>query len=181
MRLPLQIMDLGCQIMCILLRIGFVCCFWLLLSRSKTVQMLMFLTLVIRATVEGGGGLHYELILKKLVCIGADGASILQGCHNGVTTQVIANIVPYARALHYFGYKTDLALKALFELAIFAAIEHVVATTHAYFWKSPKWFAEFSQLGKLTETLGLKMLRNVPTQWVSLIDPLKRVISNIKF
>lgn len=73
-----------------------------------------------------------------------------------------------------------MAFKALSSLGIFGDIENLLGVTHAYFCKSPKRFVEFKQLAELTNTKGLKMLRNVQTRWVSLIEPLRRLLSEYR-
>jgi len=51
---------------------------------------------------------------------------------------------------------------------------------YAYFNASPKRHLEFQKLADLMETEGLKMLRNVKTRWISLLDPLRRVLGEYK-
>ena len=42
---------------------------------------------------------------------------------------------------------------------------------------SPKWHLEFVNLTDMMETHGLKMLCNVKTRWISLLESLKKVLS----
>ena len=35
-------------------------------------------------------------------------------------------------------------------------------------------------MAEITETKGLKLLRNVETRWVSLIDPMRRILSEYR-
>lgn len=42
---------------------------------------------------------------------------------------------------------------------------------------SPKWHLEFLNLTNMMETHGLKMLCNVKTRWISLLESLKKVLS----
>jgi len=70
-----------------------------------------------------------------------------------------------------------LAFKALESLQIFGSIDKVLCVTHAYFNKSPKRLTRFRALAKLTQTKGLKMLKRVETRWVSLIEPLRCLLS----
>jgi hypothetical protein len=78
-------------------------------------------------------------------------------------------------------HRCNLAYKALSMMGIFKAIENVLNVTYAYFKQSPKRFAQFRQLAELTETKGLKMLRNVETRWVSLIEPLRWLLSEYRY
>lgn len=129
------------------------------------------LTSLIMEAVANGGGLDSEMIAKKLLSFGADGASALQGQRSGVTMQIKEKHAPFVMGVHCVAHRCNLAFKALSSLGIFGDIEKLLGVTHAYFCKSPKRFAEFKHLAELTETKGLKMLRNVQTRWVSLIEP----------
>jgi len=77
-------------------------------------------------------------------------------------------------------YHCNLAFKALSNLSIFAEIEKLLLVTHLYFSKSLKRLSEVRMLAELIETKGLKLLRNVQTRWVSLIEPLRRLLSEHK-
>ena len=55
-------------------------------------------------------------------------------------------------------------------------IEGLLKSSHAYFKHSPKRHLEFVKLAKLMETKGLKLLKNVKTRWVSLIEPLRCIL-----
>lgn len=138
------------------------------------------LTKLIMDSVASGGGLESESIARKVISFGADGAAALQGSRSGVTTQVKEKHAPFSIGVHCVAHRCNLAFKALSNLGIFSAIEKLLGVTHAYFCKSPKRLEEFRQLAELTETKGLKMLRNVQTRWVSLIEPLRRLLSEYR-
>lgn len=87
---------------------------------------------------------------------------------------------PNIIGVHCVAHRCNLAFKALSNLGIFVDIEKVLSVTYAYFCKSPKRYNEFKQLAELTETKGLKMLRNVQIRWVSLIKPLQRLLSKYR-
>jgi hypothetical protein len=138
------------------------------------------LTKLIVDSVIVGTGVDLETVAKKLLSFGADGASTLQGNRSGVTLQIQEKHASFMIGVHCVAHRCNLAFKALSSLGIFADIEKLLSVTHAYFGKSPKRFAEFQQLAELTETKGLKMLRNVKTRWVSLIEPLRRLLSEYR-
>lgn len=75
---------------------------------------------IIMAKVQGRRRLDLEFISKKMVCVGANGASTFQGCY---TSQVISNFSPHARAFHCFILLTNITLKALNELQLFVEVE----------------------------------------------------------
>jgi len=135
---------------------------------------------MIVGSIPSGGGLDVESIANKLISFGADGASTLQDSRSGVTLQIKEKHAPFLIGVHCVAHRCNLAFKALSDLQIFGDIEKLLSVTHAYFGKSPKRYSEFKQLVELTKTKGLKMLRNVQTRWVSLIEPLRRLLSEYK-
>lgn len=135
--------------------------------------------LIIESKISSAG-LDSETVAKKLLNFGADGASTLQGNRSGVTLQVREKFAPFTIDVHCIAHRCKLAFKALSSLGIFSDIEKLLSVTHAYFCKNPKRFSEFQQLAELTETKGLKMLKNVKTRWVSLIEPLRRLLSEYR-
>jgi len=130
--------------------------------------------------VSSGGGLDSKSIAQKLLRFGADGASTLQRVRGGVTMQMKEKYAPFMIGVHFVAHRCNLAFKVLSSLEIFAKIEKVMAVTHTYFSKSPKRFVEFKQLAELTKTKGLKMLRDVQTRWVNLIEPLHGLLSKYR-
>ena len=50
----------------------------------------------------------------------------------------------------------------------------------AYFKHSPKSHLEFVKLVDVMETKGLKLLTNMKTRWVSLIEPLRHIIQEYR-
>jgi hypothetical protein len=56
-------------------------------------------------------------------------------------------------------------------------LENLLQTLYAYFSKSLKRHLEFSKLAEIMETQGNKLLKNVKTWWISMLEPTKRVMS----
>ncbi len=48
---------------------------------------------------------------------------------------------------------------------------------YGYFNHSPKRHLEFQRLAQTLETKGNKILKNVKTRWMSMLDPLKRIMA----
>jgi hypothetical protein len=150
------------------------------LQRVTTAANSNNITTLIMDSVMSSGGLDRPMLARKLLCFGADGAATLQGCHNGVTVQIQQNYAPFAMGMHCVAHRCNLAFKALSKHGVFVAIEKVLAAAHAYFSKSPKRYLEFKKLAELTETKGLKMLKSVETRWVSLIEPIRRLLAEYR-
>lgn len=59
-------------------------------------------------------------------------------------------------------------------------IEDLLQLTHLYFAHSPKWQSKFVKLADMMGTNDFHMLCNVKTRWISLVEPLKRVLSEYR-
>ena len=98
----------------------------------------------------------------------------------GVTQQIQSKYVPFALGVHCMAHRCNLAFKTLSQLDIMSRIEGLLKSSHAYFKHSPKRHLEFVKLVELMETKGLKLLKNVKIRWVSLIEPLRRILQEYK-
>ena len=87
---------------------------------------------------------------------------------------------PYLQAFYYFAHRTNLAFKPLNKLKPMDNTVKVLNSTYHYFHKSPRRFQEFVDLALEMKERGLKMLKNSKTRWVSLLDPLRRLISQYR-
>jgi hypothetical protein len=76
--------------------------------------------------------------------------------------------------------RCNLAFKLLFSLGIVSNIEDLLQSCHAYFAHSLKRHFVFTKLIYMMQTKGLKMLKNVKTQWISLLDPLWKILSKYR-
>jgi hypothetical protein len=56
-------------------------------------------------------------------------------------------------------------------------IENLIQNHHTYFFHSPKKHLELTRLTNMMETKGLKMFKNVKTQWISLLYLLWIILS----
>jgi hypothetical protein len=48
---------------------------------------------------------------------------------------------------------------------------------YAYFSHSPNFFQEYKSFASTIDNKGLKVLKNVTTRWLSLLAPMKRIMS----
>jgi len=135
------------------------------------------LTSLIISALSVKAALIAEAISTRLICFGVDGVATFQGHMSGVTKQIQSQHAPFVQGIHCMAYRFNLAFKMLSSLNIMAAIEDLLQTCHKYFASSPKKLVEFHCLAQGMDTKGLKLLKNVATRWVSLIDPLKRLLS----
>jgi hypothetical protein len=139
------------------------------------------LTDMISTSLSYHGGMDGEgSVAEKLICFGADGAVVFQGARSGVTSQLIKKHAPYLMGVHCMSHRMNLAVQALSNLPMVTKIENLLQSLHSYFTSSPKKHLEFTKLVEIVETSGLKMLPTVRTRWISMFEPLKRVLSEYK-
>jgi hypothetical protein len=82
--------------------------------------------------------------------------------------------------IHDMAHRTNLAVKPLSNLPMVQKIEKLLQGLYAYFNASPKKCNKYQKLAEVVETSGLKILQNVATRWISMHEPLKRVLSEYK-
>jgi hypothetical protein len=138
------------------------------------------ITKVIVNDVVRDGGLAVQDIRERLVCFGSDGASVLQGKRNGVTVQIQGMHAPYCQGMHCVAHRIDLVVEVLSELSMISSIEKLLKKLHSYFSKSPKRHLELEKLAELLHLKGRKILNNIKTRWISMLSPLKRVLSEYR-
>jgi hypothetical protein len=135
---------------------------------------------MITSSLEFHGGLSERQIAEKLVCFGANGVSTFQGSRNGVTVQLQKSKAPYLFGVHYMAHRTNLVVEQLSNLLVVIKIESLCKNIHSYFSHSPKRHLEFTKLAEIVETEGLKILNNVKTRWISLLEPLIHILGEYK-
>ena len=57
------------------------------------------------------GGMDNSMIAKKLVCVGADGASVMQGKRNELCARRQLSASAYMLSIHCMDHRTNLAFK----------------------------------------------------------------------
>jgi hypothetical protein len=123
-----------------------------------------------------GGGLSTEELSKKHLCFGVDGVNVFQGGKIGVTKQIKDSWAPFSTSVHYVAHYINLAGQSLGYLTFIAKIERYMLNTYGYFNHSPKRHLQFQKLAQTLETKGNKILKNVKTKWMSMLDPLKKIM-----
>jgi hypothetical protein len=135
---------------------------------------------VLLQALERGGGIDAGDAARKLLCFGADGVTVFQGTRTGVTVQLQQKVAPFSIGVHCAVHRVNLAAKTLLALRVFQNAEKLMAKTHAFFNHSPKRLMEFQKLAEIIETKGLRPLKNVATRWVSLLEPLRRLLGKYR-
>jgi hypothetical protein len=134
------------------------------------------LTIVMMEALQKGG-LNPTFVFQKLFCFEVNGVSTFQGTKTGVIKQINTNYAPFSIGVHYMVHRCNLTFKTLSTLGIVSSIKDLLQSCHAYFAHSPKRHLEFTKLISMMEIKWFKMLKNVETCWISLMDPLKRIIA----
>ena len=94
-------------------------------------------SIALRESIEGmvlhHSGLEHLEVAKRLICFGADGASIVQGSRNGVTVQMKEHVGPFMFGIHCMAHRTNLAIEPLSNLPIVGKIESLYQAMFFYF------------------------------------------------
>jgi hypothetical protein len=115
-------------------------------------------------------------LAKPLLCFGTDGVSTFQGPKTRVTHHIQSKYAPFALGVHCMAHRCNLAFKTLSQLDIMSRIKGLLKSSHAYLKHSPKKHLKLVKFADVMATKGLKLLKNVKTRWVSLIEPLRHII-----
>ena len=120
------------------------------------------------------GGMDDSMITKKLVCVGADGASVMQGQRNDLCARLQHLVAPYMLSIHCMAHRMNLAFKIVRKFPSVSNVKYLVRDVHAYFCRSPKRFLEFQNCAEGV-TDGKKLLKYVDTRWISLKGSAQRL------
>ena len=136
-----------------------------------------YIAKVIVNVVVRDGGMSAKEMHDKFVCFGSDGTSMLQGKKNGILVQIQGQHALHCQGMYCIAHRTDLAMEVLSEFEMILTIEKLLKKLYSYFNKSLKRHLELEKLSKLLQSKGRK---NIKTQWISMLSPLKRVLSKCR-
>jgi hypothetical protein len=77
-------------------------------------------------------------------------------------------------------HRTNLVVQTLSSLLLVIYLEHLLQTLHNYFAHSLKTHLEFTKLVEMLETKGNKILWNMKTRWISMLNLAKRLKAKYK-
>ena len=89
-------------------------------------------------TLKEIGGMDDLMITKRLVCVGANGASIMQGKMNGLCVKLQLLASPFMISIHCMAHRMNLAFKKVSKFPLVSKVEELVHETHAYLCHNPK-------------------------------------------
>jgi len=116
----------------------------------------------------------YE-IATKLICVGEDGASVMQVNCNGLCVRLHTLAVPYMILIHCMVHRMNLAYRIIGTFISVSKVEDLIHDLHAYIARSRKRYKEFKNFF-VEITDGNKLLKDVDTRWILLYEPVKRVL-----
>jgi hypothetical protein len=134
----------------------------------------------ISTCISWQAGFSESVVAERLVCFGADGVSVFQGARAGVTQQLKQKDAPFLIGVHCMAHRTNLAVEPLSNLPMVEKLETLCQALYNYFTMSSKKHLEFQKLADIVETEGRRLLKNVKTRWISLLEPLRRVLAEYK-
>ncbi len=85
----------------------------------------------------------------------------------------------FSMGVHCVVHWINFAIQSLSNLTLFVQLEVFMGNLHSYFSCFPKWHLEFLKLVAM-ETKGNTILKNVKTLWMSILDPLRRIMAKYK-
>ena len=101
----------------------------------------------LRESIEGmvlhHSGLPQLEVAKRLICFGANDASVFQSSRNGVTVQMREQVVPFMFGIHCMAHRNNHAVEPLSNLPIVAKLETLCQAMFSYFSQSPKRHLQF--------------------------------------
>ena len=77
-------------------------------------------------------------IAQKLVCCGADGASVMQGHKHGLVTRLKYFAAPYIVGIHYMAHRMNLAFGMVNNYLLIYRVEDLIKEISRHFFQSPK-------------------------------------------
>ena len=75
--------------------------------------------------------MDHSMIAKKLVCVGADGASIMKGQRNGLCARLQLLASSYILSIHCMDHGMNLAFKIVNIFSLVSKVEYLVREVHA--------------------------------------------------
>lgn len=122
--------------------------------------------LVKRSLIEYGG-MNDITVAKKMVCVGADGASVMQGHRNNICTKIETSFAQYITVIHYIAHIMNLGFGIVSKYASVKKIEILIRELYSHFCRSPKRFMEFQHFADGIID-GNKLLKDNDTRSISL-------------
>ena len=93
---------------------------------------------LLKTTLIESGGLDSMEIAKKLVCVGADGASIMQGHKGGLCKRIKNDLAPYTIPIHCMAHQINLAFGIVSDFGCVSKVESLIKEIYQYFCRSQK-------------------------------------------
>ena len=81
---------------------------------------------LLKTTLIESRGLDSMEIAKKLVCVGADGASVMQGHKGGLCKKIKNDLAPYAILIHCMAHRMNLAFEIVSNFGYVSKVESLI-------------------------------------------------------
>ena len=87
---------------------------------------LKYLYELLKTTLVECGGLDNMEISKILVCVGADGASVMQGHKGGLCKKIKNDLAPYTIPIHCMAHQMNLAFVIVSNFGCVSKVESLI-------------------------------------------------------
>lgn len=121
-------------------------------------------------------GMDNKFLAERLICVGADGASVMAGNKNGLGVALATEYAPYMVMIHCHNHKLALASKVLSTDGLVGDAENLVKSIYSFFSHSAKRARELAKAAETEQIKACKVLRPVSTRWLSLENALNNAL-----
>lgn len=125
---------------------------------------------MILSAIKDFTGLSADQLKQKVISIGADGCSTMQGKHNGVLVNLKREAFPYMLPTSCAAHKANLACEVIDNVPSFKYLCSLVKDTRNYFSNSPKRTTKLECFYKETGLKFKKMERIMEVRWMPVCD-----------
>ncbi len=77
-------------------------------------------------------------------------------------------------------HRTNLVVQTLSGLPLVICFENLLQTLYYYFVHSRKRHLKFTKLAEFIQRKGNKIFQNLKTMWISMLNPIKKVMAKYK-
>ena len=93
---------------------------------------------LLKSTLIDCGGMDIMEIAKNLVCVGVDGALVMQGQKASLCQRIKNDLAPYAIPIQCIAHQMNLAFGIVKNFGCVSKVESLIKEIYQYFCRSPK-------------------------------------------
>eukprot|EP00798_Chlamydomonas_sp_ICE-L_P022153 gene22153-29215_t len=122
-------------------------------------------------------GISLADLASRLICVGCDGASVLQGARKGLVTRLRQGYCPYIASVHCYAHRGNLVAKVLDTMTEVAELDMLLRSTYNFFCRSSLRTERLASFQDWSGGDVMKLLKDVHTRWLSHLAPAQRLFN----